>query len=131
MRLRSENAWNEDGGGPGFESRRLHLYAMKETDLYWLAGILEGEGSFMCGPPSDPRQPRIGIQTTDEDVIRHVQLLIGGTVAEVSRQREHHRRTWTLKLKGLDAIIIMQRLRPLMGKRRREQIELALESARR
>ena len=24
---------------------------------YWLAGILEGEGTFMSGPPSEPNSP--------------------------------------------------------------------------
>ena len=28
--------------------------------LYWLAGILEGEGTFMSGPPSRPNAPVVG-----------------------------------------------------------------------
>lgn len=29
------------------------------AELYWLAGWLEGEGSFVRPPPSDPKRPRI------------------------------------------------------------------------
>ena len=48
---------------------------MIARDLYWLAGLLEGEGSFMRGPPSRPNMPAIAIQMTDEDVIQRVAQL--------------------------------------------------------
>ena len=31
------------------------------TELHWLAGLLEGEGSFMAGPPSSPGLPIIAV----------------------------------------------------------------------
>lgn len=37
--------------------------------LLWLAGLLEGEGSLIPGPPSYPNSPIIAIQMTDEDVV--------------------------------------------------------------
>ncbi len=43
-----------------------------ENQLYWLAGILEGEGSFLKAPPSAPNRPSISMQSTDEDVIAKV-----------------------------------------------------------
>ena len=32
---------------------------LDELEIYWLAGWLEGEGSFLAPPPSDPRRPRV------------------------------------------------------------------------
>ena len=46
---------------------------MNERDeFFWLVGLLEGEGSFMPAPPSEPTRPRISIQMTDEDVLSRV-----------------------------------------------------------
>jgi hypothetical protein len=42
------------------------------SDLHWLAGLLEGEGSFLKGPPSAPRHPILALQMTDEDVVARV-----------------------------------------------------------
>jgi hypothetical protein len=39
------------------------------AELAWLAGLLEGEGSFMPGPPSNPRMPIICLAMNDEDVM--------------------------------------------------------------
>ena len=39
------------------------------AEFYWLAGWLEGEGSFLAPPPSDPRRPRISAQARDQDVV--------------------------------------------------------------
>ncbi len=47
--------------------------AMDERILHWLAGLLEGEGSFLKPPPSAPNTPRITLQMTDEDVVQRVQ----------------------------------------------------------
>jgi hypothetical protein len=36
---------------------------MNDCDLYWLAGILEGEGSFIQGTPERPARILISMQT--------------------------------------------------------------------
>ena len=65
--------------------------AISEPMLYWLAGILEGEGSFMKGVPSNPNSPRIAIQMTDKDVLEKVAAIFKVSVcrAGVARQRKH------------------------------------------
>ena len=45
---------------------------MTELELVWLAGLLEGEGAFLHGPPSAPNQPRIALNMTDLDVVERV-----------------------------------------------------------
>jgi len=45
---------------------------MEDADFYWLCGLLEGEGSFMKGPPSRPQYPVISMCSTDEDVMQRV-----------------------------------------------------------
>lgn len=110
-------------GGRGFESLHLH---MKGNELYWLAGILEGEGSFCAGPPSKPNQPRIAVTSTDRDVIMKVHGLIGGTITQNKKRKPHHKDSWQLLMRGTKAVALMKVLKPLMSKRRRGQIEHAI-----
>jgi hypothetical protein len=42
------------------------------AELHWLAGLLEGEGSFMVGPPSSPGLPVIAVNMTDNDVMARI-----------------------------------------------------------
>lgn len=103
---------------------------MKETTLYWLAGLLEGEGSFTAGPPSAPNQPRISLQMTDEDVVEKVAALFG--VGYLFIRRDPRNLGWKDYFKtqvvGFPAVTLMRRLRPLMGQRRQQQIDKALAS---
>jgi transcriptional regulator with PAS, ATPase and Fis domain len=104
---------------------------VNENDLAWLAGLLEGEGSFLKGPPSSPHLPVIQLHMIDEDVVDRVAKLFG----RASYYREDKRRVtrgwrpaYQVQVKGRKAVELMKMLRPLMGRRRREQIDTALAS---
>ena len=101
---------------------------MTQTQLAWLAGLLEGEGSFVHGPPSAPNSPRISVQMTDEDVVRRVSTLFGlRFVSKTTAKRNPAWKTaYSVLLKGRRAVALMIRLRPLMGERRRAQIDKAV-----
>lgn len=101
---------------------------MKKTDLYWLAGLLEGEGSFQSPPPSDPNSPRVCLHMTDKDVVEKAQNLInaGHIYFEEARQ-ENWSDSWKLTVKGKPAVKLMMKVKPLMGERRTKQIEDAVE----
>lgn len=50
---------------------------MTAGDVKWLAGYLEGEGTF-CGIPSHGKRiPFVGAASTDRDVILRVRRLVG------------------------------------------------------
>lgn len=102
---------------------------MQDRDLYWLAGLLEGEGSFMAGPPSAPNQPRISVQMTDLDVIERVAALFGVSyIHERQGSKAHHATAYTVNVRGTRAMDLMRKLKPFMGDRRQLQIEDALDS---
>lgn len=99
--------------------------------IYWMAGLLEGEGSFLQGPPSTRNQPRIQIQMTDKDILEKVAKLWGVKVRgpyTPSNPKPHWKHHYTLVKKGTPAIEWMQQLRPLMGERRQGQIDAAIGS---
>lgn len=107
---------------------------MNELELYWLAGMIEGEGSFIAAPPSAPNQPRISFSTTDKDIAEKVASLFGVKYIRSWKPKKGQRGYGKYKeslgvcVKGRPAVILMNKLKPLMGERRRKQIEKALSS---
>jgi len=105
---------------------------MHRDDLLWLAGLLEGEGSFMKGPPSRPHIPAISISMTDEDVIERVgQLLQAKPTVSKRGANRGWKPAYIVCLRGSRALELMKELRPLMGRRRQSQIDAAVASYRR
>lgn len=99
---------------------------MERDDLMWLAGLLEGEGSFFRGPPSEANRPRISVHMTDEDVIQRIATLLDCNYHTVAPRCERWKVSYRVILRGKQAVTLMGVLKPLMGNRRRSQIERAL-----
>jgi hypothetical protein len=100
-----------------------------DAELHWLAGILEGEGSFMRGPPSHPNQPGISISMTDRDVIERVRVLFGMSYVQCGDKRPGKWKPhYAVRVRGNSAVVLMKKLRPLMGQRRQGQIDRAIAS---
>lgn len=104
------------------------LYRSEENDFYWLAGLLEAEGSFISGPPSAPNNPRISIAMTDQDVIERVAQICQTTSLVLRSRNEHHKRVYRMLFRGKKAIDLMKRLYPLLAIRRQGQIDSVLEN---
>lgn len=99
-----------------------------DKDLYWLAGLLEGEGSFLKGPPSKPNSPLISVEMKDEDIVARVSKLFGRAYHKLSSKKEGWSDTYRVQITGTRAMSLMRLLSPHMGSRRQEQISKALES---
>jgi hypothetical protein len=106
----------------------IPLEHSEENDFYWLAGLLEGEGSFMSGPPSAPNNPRISVAMTDQDIIERVAQLCQTTSQALRSRNEHHKLVYRMLLRGKNAVELMRHLHPLMGIRRQAQINRVLEN---
>lgn len=107
---------------------------ISQAEFYWLAGWLEGEGSFMAPAPSDPRRTRISAQTKDRDVVTEACRLLHVAPSYCSNKRTKSHGwapTWRLLLRGTRATDIMERLTPILGTRRQRQIAAALSAANR
>jgi hypothetical protein len=102
---------------------------ISQLELHWLAGWLEGEGSFLRPPPSDRRRARIMATTRDADVAAEVGRLLRVTPRFSHDERERQRGwspTWRLLKRGRGAVLLMRGVHPLMGLRRQSQIDSAL-----
>ncbi|MFN8372332.1 MAG: hypothetical protein U0694_05570 [Anaerolineae bacterium] len=123
--IRSGKTWDDLD-----EMQAHHTETPAEVDyhsIHWLAGLLEGEGSFLAPPPSSPNTPAITISMTDEDIIRRVSAIFGTKHHQVSARREGAKTPYTAHLRGKPAIDLMRLLYPLLGKRRQTQIDRVLQ----
>jgi hypothetical protein len=104
---------------------------MRERDLYWLAGLLEGEGSFQVGYDnrqglgrSPRRYPRLQLRMTDEDVIARAAALLGCSYhGSVSPSAVGKKPVYGLAINDARAVALMRQLRPLLGERRQQRID--------
>lgn len=109
---------------------------LQETDVAWLAGLLEGEGSFTLQQPLNAlgeKRVRIAIslQMTDRDVLEKVASLVqDGKVLTAKRQAGHHKETWRWQISSLEIVSqLMTRVLPYMSERRSKQIITCLTAA--
>ena len=102
---------------------------LSPVEFVWLAGWLEGEGSFLAPPPSSPKLPRISAHSRDHDVMREVGRLLG-VKAVRGRDRRAAVRGWSplwrVLKQGRGAVALMLALLPLMSARRQAQIRRAI-----
>jgi hypothetical protein len=106
---------------------------MKRLDLHWLAGYLEGEGyfGFMCTSKTNKASgtPRIEVTTTDYDIAKKCNNLLNGGKITTRVATERRKKCYSCRIAGDKAIVLMDKLAPLMGKRRQEAIIYVLEKA--
>lgn len=96
-----------------------------EKDLYWLAGLLEGEGSFLKAPPSNPNAISIQLEMTDKDIIEKAASIMKVPFF-LPKRRKNYKQSFRLRIGNARAAEWMKQLKPLMGQRRQKQIEEAL-----
>lgn len=103
---------------------------ISDQDLCWLAGYLEGEGSFCKSSPSKPNTPFVCVSSTDEDVISRVSDMFGVTYHKVTKNKDmpHWKQAWATRKSGYAAVILMKMLKPMMSTRRQQQITTAIAS---
>jgi hypothetical protein len=98
--------------------------------FYWVAGLLEAEGSFIKGIPSSPGCPIVSLQMTDRDTVEKAQMVLGKirkiSVFLRSQKNKNHKDVFAWIIRGKDAAEVMTKLQPLMGIRRQAQITRAL-----
>lgn len=101
--------------------------AIKKQNLFWLAGLLEGEGCFTLSTPNKYgiRYPVIACGMTDQDVVERIGKLFD---ANVNHKKQRGRKDiYYLQIKGQRARHFMRMIYPYMGKRRQMAIQRALQ----
>jgi hypothetical protein len=96
---------------------------MTKVQLAWVAGLLEGEGSFSLKGGGTARNIVVQCHMTDVDVLRRLLTLAGGTLhGPYSNGPAGRKQRWMWRVSGPHARTLMKRLLPLMGERRTDRI---------
>ena len=82
------------------------LEVLSEIDIAWLAGLLEGEGSFKVDArsatrykvSSSPPSPFIKIQMVDEDVIKKVATMVNKKMFSPKRKTVKNKQTYQVHI---------------------------------
>jgi hypothetical protein len=102
------------------------MNGFKMSDIHWLAGLLEGEGSFTRGRQGNGNRryyPMINLKMTDEDIIRRVAEIWGGRAVFKYHPKDKNKQvTYQTQITGKRALGWMMLLWTLLGQRRRERI---------
>ena len=100
---------------------------VKTKDIAWLAGFLEGEGSFLVRSDRKPHTPRIAFGTTDQDVGKKAAKLLGVKLNGPYIKHQDRKPVYEVSVTGFHAASWMMTLYVLMGKRRKAAIKAALK----
>lgn len=94
---------------------------MKTTDIVWVCGLLEGEGTFLYNKQSIPM---IQVGMTDKDVVERVARILGTKAMGPYRPTPNpkHKSRYVATVSGKRAIGWMMTLLPMLGERRRARV---------
>jgi hypothetical protein len=100
-----------------------------DRQMWWLAGLLEGEGHFGIARTASGDYPILSLKMCAKDIV----LRAAVSLRPVSIERREPRKpgwkvTYGAKISGADAARWMKILRPLMGERRTGAIDSALSA---
>ncbi len=101
------------------------MVSATNSEVAWLAGLLEGEGSFFL---QRRRSPCIRLQMVDKDVVVRAAALMGVGTRFVPRRRPNWSDQWKAAVQGHPALTVMAAVRPFMGNRRGADIDRLLNS---
>jgi hypothetical protein len=95
---------------------------ISREDAIWLAGLLEGEGSFDA---HRGRYPRVRVGMSDRDVVGRAATLMGAKV-RLSLKPAPQSAMFHAEVSGEKAAVVMQAILPHMGARRSAKIATVL-----
>src|SRR5688500_16497234 len=96
--------------------------------LYWLAGLLEGEGFFDLPSGKSNPLPGIRVGMSDEDIISRVAKVFGANYSLKKPKVEHWSTIYTTYIYGVQAYKLMKMIYPMMGERRKQRLDRLFEA---
>lgn len=102
------------------------MIQLEEKELYWLAGLLEGEAYF--APQTNKSYTKIVLQMTDEDIIYKVSKIFEVSYFKCKKRETHHKDSFVTTLRGKKALNLLQQINPIMSNRRQAKIQECIEA---
>lgn len=100
---------------------------MQKTDLAYLAGFFDGEGSvYLVHEHTDNYQLFISVSSIDKWILEWFVLAFGGKVNRQYRAKGNRKESWQWRMVDCKAEVVLRALLPYL-KLKKPQAELALE----
>jgi len=98
---------------------------ISKENVHWLAGLLEGEGSFFVRKLKNHSYPTVMVKMCDKDIIDRLQKITGiGKIYCKQPKNLNWKTAWAWQVsKTHDALDVMRSVRSIMGNRRKEKID--------
>ena len=120
----ASDAWITAGSKLSWET------ADSEARTAWLAGLLEGEGSFLSARFDGHSYPQVQMTMCDRYVLdRAMSLMPASRIYTINDERGVERgwsQAWMVRVSGPPAAVVMRTVLPWMGSRRTKAIDRAL-----
>jgi hypothetical protein len=116
------------------------LPVLKKEDVIWLAGLFEGEGSFVInGTPSNAKEKEhpdaapfsvsFMLTMTDYDVVAKAGEFLGVKVVKPTRLTSTNKQTYRISSEKRELVkYLSESVFPYMGERRKEAIQKVLDN---
>ena len=110
---------------------------LSSTEIAWIAGLLEGEGSFGLDDRAKtrykvstaPASPFIKISMVDEDVISKLAKMVNKSYFSPSRKTVKNKIVYTLHIGDRATLLyLLPRVLPYLGKRRQERVRVCIDA---
>jgi hypothetical protein len=102
--------------------------SQEACDRAWIAGLLEGEGSFVASQGARSSYPVIKVEMCEREIVERAARVLDTKVWFVAPGTEGWRPTYVAQIAGHRAAEWMRALRPYMGLRRTGAIDAALSA---
>lgn len=111
--------------------------SLTEIEIAWLAGLIEGEGSFGLDARSAtrykvstaPPSPYLRISMTDQDIIERVSKLVNKTCFSPKRRTVTEKQVYIVHVGDRATLSwLLPRLFPHFGKRRQQAVHKCLDA---
>lgn len=90
---------------------------MRETDLAWLAGIIDGEGSICLSKlhSNTTRTVVVSVANTDLEILNRCQSIAGkGCRVNVKKYKDHHTQAYDWRVTSDNALSLLRSILPYL-----------------
>ena len=90
---------------------------MKDLDLSYAAGLIDGEGSFCLSKDrktSKFRHPTVQLSSTSYELLEFMKSLFGGCICSHKTYKPNHKKHWSWKVADTRAVEVSQILLPYL-----------------
>lgn len=91
---------------------------MKETDIAYLAGIIDGEGTISFGRTKTSAFPIVTVTNTNKDILDFCLQFPGASLRKHSRSNPSHKPAWEVRWRYNPALNILDTVLPYLRAKR-------------